>query len=153
MTGEKRVGIGEVMIAQTGTLLSAYGVGSCVVIVLYEPVKKIGGLAHILLPVGPDHHTKYPKGAIAAMLKEFERYGVIMENIVAKIVGGATMFEGFQQHAIGNRNVTQTREELGRAGIRIVAEDVFGNWGRTVMFDVADGKVTVKSFKHGEKVL
>jgi chemotaxis protein CheD len=153
MNDEKRVGIGEVMTAQAGTILAAYGVGSCVVIVLYEPVKKIGGLAHILLPVGPDNHTKYPKGAISELLKKFERCGAELENIVAKIVGGSTMFEGFQQHAIGNRNVIQTREELGRLGIRIVAEDVFGNWGRTVIFDVSDGKVVVKSFKHGEKIL
>jgi chemotaxis protein CheD len=153
MTLEKRVGIGEVSVAQSETVLSAYGVGSCVVIILYEPVKKVGGLAHILLPLGPDNHTKYPRGAICELIKRFERLGAEIENVVAKIVGGATMFVGFQQHAIGNRNVIQTREELGRLGIRIVAEDVFGNWGRTVLFDVSDGKVVVKSFKHGEKIL
>jgi chemotaxis protein CheD len=153
MTVEKRVGIGEVMIAQADTVLSAYGVGSCVVIILYEPTQKVGGLAHILLPVGPSDNTKYPRGAIAELCRRFDRIGVNAEFVIAKIVGGATMFEGFQQHAIGNRNVNQTREELNRLGIRIVAEDVFGTWGRTILFYVSDGRVIVKSFKHGEKIL
>lgn len=150
---EKRIGIGEVKVEQGDVVLSAYGVGSCVVIILYESEKKIGGLAHILLPTGNNESPKYPQGAIKEMIKEFNRFGVDLAKAVAKIVGGATMFETFQKQAIGRRNVAQTKEELKKVGIPIVAEDVLGNWGRSVFFNLADGRVIVRSYKYGEKIL
>lgn len=153
MSMELRVGIGEVMVGEGDNVLSAYGVGSCVVLILHDRQRKAGGLAHILLPVGQDSSTKYPRGALRELLARLERIGAVPDTLIAKIIGGAAMFEGFQKHAIGNRNVIQTREELARASIRIAAEDVFGSWGRTVHFHCASGRVTVKSFKHGEVVL
>jgi len=150
---ELRVGIGEVRVSNGENVLSAYGVGSCVVLILYDRLRKVGGLAHILLPTGQDSSTKYPRGALRELMIQLEKMGTMPESLVAKIVGGAAMFESFQKHAIGNRNVTQTREELSRLGIKIAAEDVFGSWGRTVHFDCANGRVTVKSFKHGEVIL
>jgi len=150
---ERRVGIGEVKVEQGDVILSAYGVGSCVVIILYESQSKVGALAHILLPWGDDESLKYPKGAIDEMMNQFAKLGVKNDKVVAKIAGGATMFEGFQRQAIGTRNVNQTKEELKKLGIPVVAEDVLGNWGRSVFFNLATGKVIVKSLRHGEKVL
>lgn len=150
---EIRVGIGEVKIAQGNVLLSAYGVGSCVVIVLFDPAIKVCGLAHCLLPEGDKTSTKYPRGAIEELLRRMTGRGAVQEGIVAKIIGGATMFEGFARHQIGKRNVLETRKECDRANIPIIAEDVFGNWGRTIFCNAQTGEVTVRSFKHGEKVL
>ena len=150
---EKRVGIGEVEVAQGGVTLSAYGVGSCIVIIFYDTEKKIGGLAHCLLPFGNDESLRCPKGAMAEMIKQMSKMGTRQDKIIAKIVGGATMFEGFAKHAIGKRNVMQTRKELDKLNIPIIAEDVFGNWGRTVFFNLDNGEVKVRSFKHGEKIL
>ena len=150
---EKRVGIGDLKVEQGEIVLSAYGVGSCVVITLYNAEKQIGGLAHILLPSGSDHSWKYPQGAIAEMIKIFSSYGITNADLKAKIVGGATMFENFLKQAIGRRNVLETREELKKFDIPIIAEDVLGSWGRTVFFDVRTGVVTVKSYKHGDKIL
>jgi len=133
--------------------LSAFGVGSCIVIMLYDETKKVGGLAHCLLPFGNDSSLKYPRNAIDEMLKQMSQMGASRDRIVAKIVGGATMFEGFERHAIGKRNVTKTREELNKLDIPIIAEDVFGNWGRSISFNVESGEVKVRSYRHGEKVL
>lgn len=153
MNQEERVGIGEVRVGQGDVIFSAYGVGSCVVLILYDYQRKIGGVAHILLPTGHDSSTKYPRGALQAMIALLEKRGAVIESLIAKIVGGAAMFEGFSRQAIGNRNVIQTRAELDRLGIKIVAEDVFGSWGRTVHFHCQTGRVVVKSFRHGELVL
>jgi chemotaxis protein CheD len=150
---EKKVGIGEVKIEQGEIKLSAFGVGSCIVIMLYDETRKIGGLAHCLLPFGGDSSLKYPRNAIAEMLRQMFQMGVSRDNIVAKIVGGATMFEGFERHAIGKRNVVKTREELNKLDIPIIAEDVFGNWGRSISFNLQSGEVRVRSYRHGEKIL
>jgi len=149
----KRVGIGEICVRQGEALLSANGVGSCIVIILYESEKRVGGLAHCLLPTGDNESFKYPKGAIKGMLQRMEKMGADMKQIVAKLVGGASMFSGFKGQKIGERNVIETRRELNDLGIPIVAEDVFGNWGRTIFFNVNNGEVRVRSFQHGEKVL
>jgi len=150
---EKRVGIGDVKVEQGDVMLLAYGVGSCVVIVLYNSEKRVGGLAHVLLPAGSDHSWKYPKGAINEMIIRLGHFGLQASDVVAKIAGGAMMFENFQKQAIGKRNVAETKEELKRLKIPVVAEDIFGNWGRTVSFNILTGEVTIKSYKHGEKIL
>lgn len=150
---EQRVGIGEVKVAQGKLKLVASGVGSCIVIMLYDETKRIGGLAHCLLPFGGDMSLKYPRNAIAEMLRQMLFRGASKGNAVAKIAGGATMFEGFKRHGIGKRNVAKAREELKRLDIPIVAEDVLGNWGRSISFNLDNGEIKVRSYRHGEKIL
>ena len=150
---EKRVGIGEIRVEQGDGVLSAYGIGSCVVIVLYDREAKIGGLAHCLLPFGNEGSLKYPKGAISELIKQMSCRGARLNKIVAKIVGGAMMFGNFEKHAIGKRNITEARKELKRVNIPIIAEDVLGDWGRSVIFKLENGQVEVKSFKHGNKTI
>lgn len=150
---EQKVGIGEVRIEQGEVILAAFGVGSCIVIMLYDEIKKIGGLAHCLLPFGSDVSLKYPRNAITEMINQMSQKGASKAKIVAKLVGGATMFEGFERHAIGKRNVARAREELNKLDIPIIAEDVFGNWGRSISFNLVNGEVKVRSYRHGEKIL
>jgi|UniRef100_A0A7V3VUG1 chemotaxis protein CheD len=153
MTNEIRVGIGEVKIAQGDVILSAYGVGSCVVLLLYDPQTKTGGLAHILLPYGADGSFKHPKGAIEELLRQFSQLGIDKRRIVAKITGGSKMFGELIQSSIGERNVKETKEQLTKHSIPLVAEDVYGNWGRTVFFNLNNGEVLIRSYRQGEKVI
>ena len=150
---EVRVGIGEVQVRQGNDVLVAYGVGSCVVIMLYDEAKQIGGLAHCLLPSGNKNSLKYPKGAIEEIVRQMSLFGVEKKQIVAKIVGGATMFNGFERHAIGRRNIKRAREELEKHDIPIIAEDVLGTWGRSVFFNILNGEVRINSYRHGNKIL
>ncbi len=149
----KRVGIGEVKADRGEVVLAAYGVGSCVVIILYDAEHRIGALAHCLLPSGNPESLKCPKGAINEAVMQMVKMGARHDKITAKIVGGAVMFEDFEKHAIGKRNVEQTRTELSRLKIPIIAEDVLGNWGRSIVFKLENGEVRVRSFRHGEKIL
>jgi len=150
---ELRVGIGEVQVRQGNEVLVAYGVGSCVVIMLYDTKKQVGGLAHCLLPSGNKNSLKYPRGAIEEIIRQMSALGVNTNKLVAKIVGGATMFEGFERHAIGRRNIKRAREELDRIDIPVIAEDVFGTWGRSVFFHIESGEVRINSYRHGSKIL
>jgi chemotaxis protein CheD len=150
---EKRVGIGEIRVEQGSSILSAYGIGSCVVIILYDEEKKVGGLAHCLLPFGDEANLKCPRGAIAEALKQMSKMGARLHKIVAKIIGGAMMFGYFEKYAIGKKNVAQARKELQRLQIPVIAEEVFGNWGRSVVFKLENGEVEVKSFRHGNRII
>ncbi|OGC41418.1 hypothetical protein A2Y85_02575 [candidate division WOR-3 bacterium RBG_13_43_14] len=148
-----RVGIGEVKVADGEAKLVTYGIGSCVAIILYDPVIKVGGFAHCLLPFGDGPELKYPRNAINAMLKAMIDKGAQQKRIIAKIIGGATMFEGFERHSIGKRNVAQSRKILEELGVAVVAEDVFGDHGRSVELNLGTGEVRVHSYRHGEKIL
>jgi len=150
---EKRVAIGEIKVESSDAVLAAYGVGSCVVVVLHDIEKRIGGLAHCLLPDDDTGSLRTPHGAVTTAVTKMVTMGARKEHITAKIVGGSKMFEEFERHAIGYRNVVQARKVLAKLNIPIVAEDVFGNWGRSIFFDVENGTVRVTSFRHGEKIL
>jgi chemotaxis protein CheD len=76
--------------------------------------------------------------------------------ISAKIVGGASMFGQLAAGSginVGERNVTATREVLAAAGIPLLAEDTGLDYGRSVYFHLADGRVEVRSLKRGDRVI
>lgn len=153
MAIEQKVGIGEIKIAKGDVILAAYGVGSCVVLTFYDAETRTGGLAHILLPHGADGSFKHPRGAIEEMLRQFSALGIDRKKIVAKIAGGSTMFGELIQTSIGQRNVAETREQLKKFSIFLAAEDVYGNWGRTIFFNLNTGEVVISSYRHGEKII
>lgn len=147
----ERVGIAELRIARAPEVLKAYGLGSCLAIALYDPGVRIGGLVHSLLPqrrsddplsVAP----KYVDAAIRLMAEELTRSGAAPERLQAKIAGGANMFETefvTLMHSIGVRNARSARETLQELGIPLTGEEVGGNRGRTVAFDLATGRLLV----------
>ena len=72
--------------------------GSCVGVVLYDRVARLGGLAHIVLPSARgavDHPGKYADTAIPALIADFERRlgGKARARLTAKLAGGASMFQ------------------------------------------------------------
>ena len=151
----------SVGVAQWGVLrqhgsLWSHGLGSCVAIVLYDASTQTAGLAHILLPNenysrDRTRASKFANAAVPLLMTEMRRAGA-RGTLTAKLVGGASMFGALLTTTgvnMGARNTASAREALRRAGIRIVAEDVGGDFGRTVAVSVADGKVTVRSMERG----
>lgn len=97
--------------------------------------------------------TKCPGGAIRELLRLLVGRKAAKGRLVAKIVGGAAMFDGFHTTAIGRRNVERTKDLLRIEGIPLVGEDVLGAWGRSVFFHVDTGEVVVRSYRFGERSL
>ncbi|KPK50297.1 MAG: hypothetical protein AMK72_02580 [Planctomycetes bacterium SM23_25] len=143
------VHMGHVMIGASGETLTASGVGSCLVITLYDPVHRIGGMAHAMLPPASrapgwnGRDTKYTDAAIDEMLKRLSARGADTRRLEAKLMGGANMFPGLKSD-IGEANVASAKEKLARENIRLAAESVGGSIGRSVEFCSASGIVTVK---------
>ncbi len=156
-----RVGIAELKTARAPVNLASAGLGSCVGICLYDPVAKVGGLAHVLLPDSnqvraTDNKAKFADTAVEALVTEMTKLGAARERIIAKLAGGAQMFllpGASDIMRIGERNVEAARRALAAARIRLVGEDVGGNYGRSIEFDTTTGKVRVRTLEHGERVL
>jgi chemotaxis protein CheD len=158
---EIRVKVADYAVANSGTLLVTVGLGSCVAIALHDPDARVGGLAHVLLPstgMSQDrgNRAKFPSTAVPLLCERMQALGARTGRIRAKIVGGASMFTSLLSATglqIGERNVVATRAALEHAGIPIVAQDVGGDYGRSVYFDLRDGRLTVKSLRAGHVVL
>ena len=144
--------VGEMAVTKGSGKLCASGIGSCVIVTLYDPTHRVAGLAHALLPPSPRPRdeksstgdTKYVDTAIDAMLERMLAYGTKKKNLEAKIVGGANMFAAFQSN-VGRGNVAAARAKLEAEGIELVGESVGGNVGRSVELCVASGILTAKT--------
>jgi chemotaxis protein CheD len=152
------VGISDQKIASKPDKLVSYALGSCVGICLHDSVLQIAGLAHILLPDSKNNLSgtlnvyKYADTAIKRLVINMESMGCLRYRLTAKISGGANMFNT-SGISVGEKNIEAVRQELARLNINIIAEDVGGNYGRTLVFDSVSGKLQVKSLSHGNKII
>lgn len=159
-TPEYRVNVAETALARATGILAAHGLGSCIALVLYHPVSRCGALAHILLPneerAGPvSRRARSAVHAVPYLQQQLQRAGAL-GGLVAKMAGGASMFGPLLAMGgvnVGERNIEATRRALAAAGIRLVGEDVGGDHGRSVFFDVASGVMQVRSLKRGNRTL
>jgi len=157
---EVRVKVADYAVAADG-LLTTVGLGSCVAIVLYDPVARVGGLAHVLLPdesMSRDRSNpaKFPASAVPLVIEQMRKLGAVHGRIRARIAGGASMFGNFGASGginIGERNIAAVRQALATRSIDIVAEDTGSDYGRSVYFNVADGRVEVRSVRKGSRAL
>lgn len=154
------VGISDAKITGSPGTLVTYALGSCIGICLYDGTVKIGGLAHIMLPYLPrsgqeeDQIWRYADSSLPEIVRRMESMGCRKERMLAKIAGGAKMFEVADDSTFGNigsRNVGAVRETLRKLRIRITAEDTGLNYGRTVYFYAETGIMVVKSFANGDR--
>ncbi|TAL39465.1 MAG: chemotaxis protein CheD [Spirochaetes bacterium] len=152
------VGIADIGVAMTPDILRTI-LGSCVGICLHDPSSRVAGLSHIMLPEHSDSNSnekKYADTAIPLLITRMEESGAKRSNIQAKIVGGAMMFkisESSMMSEIGRNNVKKVREVLQAQGIGIVAEDVGGDYGRTIDFYAENGQLKIRSLGRSEKIL
>jgi len=155
------VGMAEFRIGDVSKVLVTRGLGSCVGIIIYDPQKKLGALAHAMLPSQEmarfkSNPAKFVDSVIPLMIEKLKEKGASLKNLKAKLFGGAHMFSSIPEEStfsVGRRNVEEARKILNSYGIEIVAEDVEKNYGRTIFFDVETGKVKVKTIFFGEKEL
>lgn len=157
-----KVGMAELDLSNSPSILKTTGLGSCVAVCLYDGGSKIGGMAHIMLPSSKNsRHTttvigKYSDTAITELVSKIERRGVLKRNLIAKIAGGAQMFSfagGSEIMKIGQRNIEAVKEDLKIHGINLIAEDVGGNYGRTIEFDLDNGALTINTISQGVKII
>lgn len=122
--------------------------GSCVGIVLFDPVLRLGGLAHAVLPACAADRTaplRYVDTAVPTLIAQLAREGADPSRLQAKLAGGANALGGGSScFQTGFENVLVARESLAKAGIPIVAEHVGGRTGRKIVVDLRSFRVSVK---------
>ena len=159
MENRLTIGIADMKFAQHSGTLITYALGSCIGICLYDPAIKLGGLLHIMLPLnmetGRKNPLKYADTGLAEMLRQMEAKGANRSRLIAKIAGGAKMFEvtGGALGNIGQRNIESVRIQLKKHGLRLANEDVGGTVARTMSMDVENGTIVIRSYGRPEVTL
>ena len=152
------IGIGEMAVTKNSNdIIVTHALGSCLGIVLYDPVANVGGMLHALLPsLGEKDSesgrapTHFVDTGTPLLFKACYKLGAKKHRMVVKVAGGAStktepdkdMFQ------IGRRNFTVLRKVLWRNGVLINAHDVGGTDPRTMTLIMSDGETKVSSGGH-----
>ncbi len=156
-----KVGMADLKICKSPDGLTTLGLGSCVGIAVRDPITKIGGLAHIMLPDSTRirNNSNIPKFAdtgITELVRLLVENGASRSRLVAKIAGGAQMF-AFQNKTdlvrVGENNVEATKIKLKEMNIPILADDTGKNYGRTVIFYPETGDFVIRAVGKAETVI
>lgn len=147
------VGVGDLGVSNNVAFtLSTYALGSCVAVVVYDPVAKAGGLLHMMLPdsaISPDKALTQPAMFADTGLPLLFRamIGVRGERSRLRIfvAGGASVLTGNDNFKIGERNIRATQEWLSRQGFSVRSSAVGGTINRTVHLDVGTGAISMKT--------
>lgn len=160
MSQEVNVGISDMKIVSAPEGLISYALGSCVGICIIDKAIQIAGMAHIMLPYSntgdKSNIFKYADTGISEMIRQMEGLGCLRTRMVAKIAGGAKMFDikgNSTIGSIGDRNIAATKETLQKMKVKLLSEDVGENYGRTIIFDSNTGNLTIKSFGKNLKII
>jgi len=157
VNGETIVRVADMRTGTGDDILVTVGLGSCVAILLHDPVARVGGLAHVLLPSPAlsrkdANPAKFPQTAIPRLLELMGQEGASVRRVTARLVGGASMFASLAAPGtiqMGERNLVACRQALHQQGVALAGQATGGDYGRTVRLWVADGRVEVSTVAHG----
>ena len=153
------VGMGDMKAGSAPARLITRALGSCLGITFYNPIKKIGAMAHPMLPDIDKARTnsnpnRFVNSVIRKAVEELQKAGATKSNIIIKIFGGAHMFSFITVDSIlnvGEKNIEMAKKVLEELGIRIAAEEIGGTFGRTIELNLENGKVFVDTVSWGKK--
>lgn len=149
------VGVGEIAVAEYPQILVTQALGSCVGLTLWDPIRRAGGMAHIMLPSHADtvmvgNMFRFATNAVPALVDMLADAGSPKRRLTAKLTGGAAMFGGDTgSGGIGARNVAQTESVLRDLGIPLRAQDTGGSHARTIELHLDTGILLVRSYVYG----
>jgi chemotaxis protein CheD len=131
--------------------------GSCVAICIWDPILKIGGMNHYMLPFWNGQglaSPKYGNIAIEKLIQKMVQFGSNPRNLVAKVFGGGEVIDvKHNSFNIGIRNIEVAFNSLKEYNIPIKAQSVGGKNGRKIQFNTLTGEVKMKIISRSEKIL
>ncbi|MBX3095938.1 MAG: chemotaxis protein CheD [Fimbriimonadaceae bacterium] len=154
------VEVGEIKTMHGPGTFRCKSVGSCVVLIACDPIARVAGVAHIMLPAkfterDDDRPGKYATTGVPELLRQVEELGASRDEIRIALVGGAQIFS-FRSGSgpdFGRRNGEAVIQELAKLGLRPEAHDLGGTKGRSLTLDLPAGTIKVTRLAEGTSVL
>lgn len=155
------VGVGDLVVSETkGDIIRTFALGSCVGVVLFDPVSSVTGMLHLVLPDSSQHRQRatqnpayFADTGIAALVKTMESLaGPKTGRWVCKVAGGANVLQRITSDAmdIGKRNVLATKQHLRSFDLTPIASDVGRSHSRTLSVTVGDRALLIQNRQVGD---
>lgn len=147
------VGISEIQVSnQPEDVLITYSLGSCIGVTMHDPVARVGGMIHYMLPLSKTSPEKakirpgmFADTGIPLLVRTLYESGAMKDNLIVKVAGGSQLMDQNKVFNIGERNFLILRKLLWKNNVLIKAKDVGGSLSRTLRLEIASGRVTIKS--------
>ena len=144
------MGVAEMKLSSSpDDLIVTHALGSCLGIAVHDPVARIGGLVHVMMPQGNVNPQKaeanpfmFVDTGIPAFFREIYKSGGLKGRLVVKVAGGANVHDtDNDRFAIGKRNYIVLKKLFWKNSILIDAEDTGGTVARTMYLEIGSGRV------------
>jgi chemotaxis protein CheD len=147
------IGVGDLAVSNNGQIvLSTYALGSCIGVVAFDPLRKAGGMLHLMLPdsgIAPEKAAKQPAmfadTGLVLFFKALSGLKAERPGLRLFVAGGASVLGGQDPFKIGERNSRVTLDFLSRNGYAVRHVIVGGAVNRTLHLDLSSGCVTLKT--------
>ena len=145
------VGVGDMKVSNDAySTIVTYSLGSCLGVVIYDPVAIVGGILHLMLPESTaerDHPGfnpyRYVDTGVPLLFRETYKMGAVKHRMKVSVFGGAQILDDSGFFNIGKRNIAALRKLFWKNGVMIDKEHVGGNVSRTTRLNLMTGGITV----------
>jgi chemotaxis protein CheD len=140
---ERRVNIiqGEYKVSEDDDVVITTLLGSCVAACMFDPLARVGGMNHFLLPGdanGASLNARYGVHLMELLVNGLLKKGAVRDRLQAKLFGGARTIKSLTD--IGEANARFARQFLQREGISYTGGSLGGHAGRRVQFWPTTGR-------------
>ncbi|MCX6907596.1 MAG: chemotaxis protein CheD [Verrucomicrobia bacterium] len=147
------VGLGDMAVSDCpGEMLVTYSLGSCLGVTFYDPVLRVGGMVHCMMPLSQIDGDKarekpctFVDIGVPRLIEEMFKRGCRKKDLVTRVAGAARMMDSANFFRIGERNHAVFRKIMWKNGMFIHAEDTGGEQARTLLLEIATGRALVRS--------
>ena len=151
--GVVAVGVADCRLSRSpDDVLITYALGSCVAVAIYDPVTRVGGLLHYMLPEAALDAVKahqnpfmFADSGIPLLFRRSYELGAEKRRLIVCVAGGAQVMDEASVFNIGKRNALALRKILWKAGVLIQSESLGGSVSRTVRMDMQTGRVWLRT--------
>jgi len=150
---ETIVGVADIKMATGASwIITTYALGSCLGITLYDPVKRVGGMLHAMLPDSKLHQSQgatkiamFLDSGMNELLLQLRKAGVNERGLECKVFGGSQVMSADKFFRIGDRNIETFKALSQSLGLRVSVWEVGGHVNRTIKFYLESGQVSVRT--------
>lgn len=146
------VGVGDLQLTnRPDSVITTYALGSCIGVTLWDPIQKVGGMLHAMLPDSKIHGKSTEKRAMFVdtgmqdLFQKMREMGATPETCQCKLFGGAQVMQADSFFKIGARNVAAFLAIAQQISLPVLCNETGGQVNRTIRLNMPDGRVAVKT--------
>jgi chemotaxis protein CheD len=131
--------------------------GSCVAACIRDPVTKLGGMNHFMLPQGHSsgwgndpQSTRYGNFAMEKLINELIKGGCSRDRMEIKVFGGGNVIDSISNRPVGTQNAEFVLHFLEAEGLRCAVQDLGGQYPRRIHYIPATGRVVRRLLGTGD---